>query len=67
MVLDRTGVPFRKGDVIFSANFDYVPYIVEGVDQEQKLIFIRRRDGVRRHLFACSKPRWFQIFKRTLG
>lgn len=66
MIIDRTGIPFRKGDIVFSANFDYVPYVVEGIDQEQKLIFIRRLHRGRK-IISCSKPRWFQIFKRSVN
>ena len=63
LVVDCRGVPFRPGDLIFSANYDYVPYVVEGVDQDQHVIFISQRDGISGRIIRCVRPRWFQIFK----
>ena len=63
-VVDQFGHPFRPGDLIFSANFAYVLYVVHGVDQEQGVIFIHRRGVDNGHTFRCSKPRWFQILNR---
>ena len=63
-VVDCRGVPFHPGDLIFSANYGYSPYVVEGVDQDQHAIFISRRDGkVAGRIFRSFRPRWFQIFK----
>ena len=66
-LVDQFGRPFRPGDLVFAANYDYVPYVVEGVDQEQRVIFISRRGADNGRILRCSRPRWFQIFKRSDG
>ena len=66
-VVDQFGRSFRPGDIIFSANFEYVPYVVHGVDQDQGVIFIHRLGADNGHTFRCTKPRWFQIFKKPVN
>lgn len=64
-VVDQFGRPFRAGDLVFAANYDYVSYVVEGVDQQQGVIFISRCGSVDGRILRCSRPRWFQIVKKA--
>lgn len=65
-VVDKFGRPFHPGDLVSAAKYDYVPYIIEGVDQQQGVIFISCYGSADARILRCSSPRLFQVFKRSI-